>query len=509
MMRLFVLPNALIAMLMTCSTNSFVILNWHRWLPSTSPVRGTRARGSAGITSHHTLATLTRSNSRSNANKFVRLDLTNRNINGDNDDIEGSTASPLPTPNSMMQSEVFFDTWDSDVEGGDESGVFRTTSKQTAENRNAEDGSNDNGSRQQQEQDQSSLTPSFLKQLVQDDDVRYADNQSLDQVGAFFFNQQSTFTVDDAIRLIPFIMPVVAYVSYDDIASSFAWILEILANRNFVPVDGGAYQAKIIAPAVNGIVIPAISLLFANLIATTVTTLRQRQLDIRYSINMEASQLRILNSMISNFPSPKARMQCWSYLSQYTSRLIAESQPTVNVDSLDSSFDSELNGLLNEFNRISYMNYDDDDTEDDDADDLQKSSSRKSQQRKQREEIPGSVLGTCFNSCTALYEQRSKRITALRSLFPPLHFVIVANLALSILIAFLLESDQVLLVFLNAVQLKILWTMLVGTFSALAIVCYDLGNPFRGSYQISKSVKQLYTIRLTLRASIENINNEQ
>ena len=42
-----------------------------------------------------------------------------------------------------------------------------------------------------------------------------------------------------------------------------------------------------------------------------------------------------------------------------------------------------------------------------------------------------------------------------------------------------------------------------GTFTALAIVCYDLGNPFRGSYQISKSVHQLYTIRMTLRASLQ------
>ena len=112
------------------------------------------------------------------------------------------------------------------------------------------------------------------------------------------------------------------------------------------------------------------------------------------------------------------------------------------------------------------------------------------------------ILGNAFSACHRLYEERSKRITALRSLFPPLHFVIVATLAVSICIAFLLESNQDLLMFLNAIQLRILWTMLVGTFSALAIVCYDLSNPFRGSYQISKSVDQLYTIRLTLRASL-------
>ena len=43
--------------------------------------------------------------------------------------------------------------------------------------------------------------------------------------------------------------------------------------------------------------------------------------------------------------------------------------------------------------------------------------------------------------------------------------------------------------------------MLIGTFSALAVVSYDLSDPFRGSYQISGSVDQFYTIRDALRAS--------
>ena len=410
--------------------------------------------------------------------------------NKENDESGASKPSTSSsTPTSMLQSEVFYDDLDDDgVEDDSRYSDGASVNGQKGKKKEDKEAST-NGSKQQQQQQQQQ--PSLVKQLVQNDDLRYSENRTIDQVG-FSFLEDFAITMDDAMRLTPFIVPVVAYAFYDDIASSFAFLLDITAKRNFVSVDGGAYEAKIIAPAINGVVIPAISLLFANLIATTVTTLRQRQLDIRFAINMEASQLRILNSMIGNFPSPKARLQCWSYLAQYTSRLIAESQPTVNVDSLDSSFDSELNGLLNELNRISYndVNYDDGDS------------------AVTQKEIPGSVLGTCFSACTALFEERSKRITALRSIFPPLHFVIVANLAVSILIAFLLETDQVLLVFLNAVQLKILWTMLVGTFTALAIVCYDLSNPFRGSYQISKSVNQLYTIRLTLRASIDNIKKE-
>ena len=297
---------------------------------------------------------------------------------------------------------------------------------------------------------------------------------------------------DNFIYWTPVFIPILAYLTYDPFAEGFAYCLDRLANNNWVAVDGGAYQAKIIAPAINGVVVPAISILFANLIGTTISTLRQRQIDIQTSINMEAGQLRILQSILDVFPDQASQTNCRRYLTQYTSRLIAESQPTVSIDSL--GMDTELNGLLAELNRLSSA-----------------SSSNKTDETETETEATAVVmleryqllLGQSYTACLKLYDERAKRLTALRSLFPPLHFVIVSTLAVSICVAFLLESNQVLLVFLNAIQLRILWTMLLGTFSALAIVCYDLGNPFRGSYEISKSVDQLYTIRSALRTSLQ------
>ena len=296
---------------------------------------------------------------------------------------------------------------------------------------------------------------------------------------------------DNVIYWTPVFIPILAYLTYDPFAEGFAYCLDRLANNNWVAVDGGAYQAKIIAPAINGVVVPAISILFANLIGTTISTLRQRQIDIQTSINMEAGQLRILQSILDVYPDQASQTNCRRYLTQYTSRLIAESQPTVSIDSL--GMDTELNGLLAELNRLSSMS----------------SSSKKTEDTEEEEtavvmlERYQLLLGQSYTACLKLYDERAKRLTALRSLFPPLHFIIVSTLAVSICVAFLLESNQVLLVFLNAIQLRILWTMLLGTFSALAIVCYDLGNPFRGSYEISKSVDQLYTIRWALRTSLQ------
>jgi hypothetical protein len=300
----------------------------------------------------------------------------------------------------------------------------------------------------------------------EDGDRRYGNNMT--EKG-----DQFSILIEDLLRWIPMIIPVMAYFFYDPTAEGFAAALDKIANRNWVAVDGGDYQAKMIAPAINGVVVPAIAILFANLIGTTISTLRQRQLDIRTTINVEAGQIRILQSLIESFTDNTARDNCRRYLFQYTSRLIAESQATVDVESLGFCLDSELNGLLGELNKIAIAG-----------------------------SVPGPILGESYNACSKLYEQRAQRIASLRSLFPPLHFMIVGALAVSICIAFLLESNQVLLVFLNAIQLRILWTMLTGTFSALAVVCYDLGNPFRGSYQISKSVDQLYLIRLALKATM-------
>ena len=134
-------------------------------------------------------------------------------------------------------------------------------------------------------------------------------------------------------------------------------------------------------------------------------------------------------------------------------------------------FDSELNGLTRQLN-IAHGNV-----------------------------IPSHVADELYSSVTRLREQRIHRITALQSIYPPLHYGMLFVLAFAECIAYLIETDQELLVFLNAVQLKLLWSMLVGTFVACFAVVLDLRTPFAGSYQIYASVDQLHTIKLTLQAS--------
>lgn len=316
----------------------------------------------------------------------------------------------------------------------------------------------------------------FFTSTINDEDIFYLNSQPVT------ITQQNSLL--NPVLAIPIITPFLAYLTYDDVARVFSAIFDILAlERKWVPVDGGAYQAKIIAPAINGIVVPAISILFATLTSNTVSTLRQRQIDIHTYLNSEAGDLRLLALLLDVFPESGKKAKCRQYLDQYTCRLIAESEDSKVSKVMFGSTDSEMNGFVAILNELIV-------------------------DRDGESSPPGAILSESFGAVVRLNTIRSSRITALQSTFPVLHYGILTLLAASICLAFLLETNQELLIFLNAIQLRILWTMLIGAISALGVVCWDLSFPFTGSYVISNAVDQLKTIRDTLRVGMEQEKKE-
>ena len=116
--------------------------------------------------------------------------------------------------------------------------------------------------------------------------------------------------------LLPIVTPIIAFFTFESCAKAFSNFNDFLSQGNkWVAVDGGAYQARIIAPAINGLVVPAVALLFATLISTTITTLRQRQVEIRRSINMEAGELRAMECLFDAIDPGFIQDQCRSYVS--------------------------------------------------------------------------------------------------------------------------------------------------------------------------------------------------
>lgn len=97
---------------------------------------------------------------------------------------------------------------------------------------------------------------------------------------------------------------------------------------------------------------------------------------------------------------------------------------------------------------------------------------------------------------------RAARIAQLATAYPPIHYAILGTLASSIVLAFLLESDQEVLRFLDALQLRLLFTILVGVFSGVTSLVVDLADPFRGAYRITDTVAQLFPLREALVADV-------
>ena len=344
--------------------------------------------------------------------------------------------------------------------------------------------------------------------------IGYSTDKKNDQKSAIKQRKEVSKTIDNYIKFIPFIAPLLAFMTYDLVSDMFNFFIEFLSKNTWQSVDGRTFEIQTITPAINGIVVPSVSILFATLSGTTISTLRQRQLDIRTCLNMEGSEIRFLQSMVDSFPSqstqstkkasqlhqpikwkndsnlktkssyPNIEMnvankssselrytpssldfqdKCRDYLIKYTGRLIRESQPGVVISNLEfkGSLDSEMNGLLAQMNEMTVTSA---------------TSSTLSPHP--------TILAEAYGAISRLNSYRSTRISALQSTFPTLHFVIVATLGASICFTFLMETNQEILYFLNEIQLKMLWTILIGTNASLGVVCYDLLDPFRGSYQV-------------------------
>ena len=76
--------------------------------------------------------------------------------------------------------------------------------------------------------------------------------------------------------------------------------------------------------------------------------------------------------------------------------------------------------------------------------------------------------------------ERCRSMTNVQSLatgFPTMHYIALAFLALSICLSFLVATDQSLHI-LESMQVRMLWSILIGSFTFLAVVCFDLSCCF-------------------------------
>lgn len=239
-------------------------------------------------------------------------------------------------------------------------------------------------------------------------------------------------------------------------------------------------------PTTNGIVVASLATALGTLTSITVWTLRQRQSDVRCCLNKESCDVSLLRSCLSaHLAVPDARgkqktdstlyAQVLALLRQYVARILAETSKRADVRRLERQDlgNSELAGIT----RALYQTG-----------------------------APPDLRGAAAGYVTRLNDSRSQRLATLSTAFPLIHWVILALLASSIAMCFLIEVDQSEGRFLSerpedSLRLRLIFAMLVGTFSGLSALCADLNDPFRGSFCIVGATEQLLS-------SLAGLDNE-
>ena len=253
-------------------------------------------------------------------------------------------------------------------------------------------------------------------------------------------------------------------------------------------VDGNKFSSELLRPTITGVVVPVVSIALATLVSTTVNVLRQRQVDLRTLVNKEACELRLLRRVVFGMFGTRQhagrRARSLALLCGYVEQIMSECEKGA-VDRLQ---EMQLSGGIaaNELDRLSASLHGVDGA----------SASRQ-----------GSV-GYADDLILSLIGHRSERVSLILSVFPVAHWNLLIGLSFSICILFLLTSNQQVLQYLNSIQLKFLFATIVGVLSNTGVVCWDLSDPFTGTFSIEGAGTQLADMRVCLREDIREALTE-
>lgn len=252
--------------------------------------------------------------------------------------------------------------------------------------------------------------------------------------------------------VIPVLASILAFLSFKTVSHGFHAIVKAVSHDTWVPSSEAELnlQTEVITQVVNGPVITSISVLFATLVSTTISFLHDRQLKMKSLFTEQMDELQILRLMLAQMPEP-LRNDAILLTQQYTKCLLQNNEGQVNpTDARDASLFSLLQLLQVEMTL----------------------------------KRPSPIATMAFECVTRIQQAQSNRRTVLQTKFPAMHYTTMWTLALGICLSFLVATDSSLLIF-ESLQVRILWTILIGAFTSLAVVCYDLSSPFVGAYQVS------------------------
>ena len=258
----------------------------------------------------------------------------------------------------------------------------------------------------------------------------------------------------------PWILAALSFFFYEKIAVAFRTAVDHAAHYTWVTADKGVYEAELILPALNGPVVTSISILFATLSAITISSLYTRQDTLHRTLIAMVEDVLHLQLLVDAFPESH-KTQAKQILGTFAEHIY---DLCIHGELCPKAIRKEhLGALVSLVNQMGVAS---------------------SQQQGQQPVVRDAVLKETYESVVRINVHRARLSSALSATFPVFHYLNLVGLALAICLIFLLETDLDVVLFLAGFQLGICWSLLVGTFSMLAMVCYDMSNPFSGIFQV-------------------------
>lgn len=273
------------------------------------------------------------------------------------------------------------------------------------------------------------------------------------------------------IWLIPLLAAIFSFSSFPHLTSAFhhtvswasgnTWLRETQAEVNL--------QADVVTQVVNGPVITSISVLFATLVSVTIDNLHSRQKAIQQSFILEVQSVRQLQQLLESTAATAClnqahRTRALVTVNKHADELLMQVDGALMNATYTSNphtyIESHLLGLLDCCNEMYAL--------------------------RRTSPVQEHIITQMHALTTSMLQERKNRWLALRALhFPAVHYMTLALLAISIGVAFLVATDEAEFIFLWGLPIRILWTLLFTSFTALAVVCSDLAQPFGGAYRVS------------------------
>ena len=322
---------------------------------------------------------------------------------------------------------------------------------------------------------------------------------------------------------------------------TFSWTVHLF-HSVFHVVDNES-SSSLLLPILNGPILGACSILFATLTAMTIGTLYNRQLQIRQGLVNELEELRQLALYIASLTPPPTTTKTRTRTNGSDNDLEDDTDQTVLALTLEAQRQATLyleqhvhlllqrDTLLGKPREEESLLGPPDDTQgcmirastairDTGMDPLTSLLNdllhANNAARSGKDVVPDTLVSQMYTSIQRIHSFRSQFQTFLQTKFPPIHYIILAWLALCLATIFLLETASVTTANANAStstmtvleswfrastsrihiatvqqeeELRTMWTLLWTVFALIASVVYDLATPFTGTYVIFASTR--------------------